>query len=236
MDWADDITYAVHDLEDFFRAGRVPLARIIEDAEELATFVSTATSRLSSKPGYDAAGAAEAFRDILKLGFTSVRHYRGAARDLAALHKTSSFLINRYASAVRVQGGDQPLHVPASIRHEVDMLKQLTWHYVIHDPSLATLQQGHTKIVELLFDALTEWLRVSESDGSTYRLPTRLRELYRITDEEEGSDVYQGDPARRRARAVADYISSLTEDQALDLHERLSGVAKHSVLDPWMAY
>src|SRR5207253_26039 len=39
MDWADDIAYAVHDMEDFYRAGMVPLNRLRSDGER-AEFVS----------------------------------------------------------------------------------------------------------------------------------------------------------------------------------------------------
>src|SRR5207244_1869960 len=42
MDWADDIGYAVHDLEDFYRAGLIPLDRIMSaDEKERGRFLST---------------------------------------------------------------------------------------------------------------------------------------------------------------------------------------------------
>ena len=34
MDWADDVTYAVHDLEDFYRAGLIPIHRLVNPAEQ----------------------------------------------------------------------------------------------------------------------------------------------------------------------------------------------------------
>ena len=51
MDWADDITYAVHDLEDFYRARLVPLDRLLTSARERKGFASGSIARWKDEGG-----------------------------------------------------------------------------------------------------------------------------------------------------------------------------------------
>jgi dGTPase len=237
MDWADDITYAIHDLEDFIRAGRVPMVALATDDVELAEFTSRAVDRLAKKhEDVDWATVVTNFADVVATEFAQFRNHSGTRDDLARLRSVCSRLINTYVSSIELAAEPEPLVVPATVRGEVELFKQLTWHYVIHDPALATLQEGQSQVVGNLFDTLLAWLRTAEKEEKTFRLPKRLLDLYRLTAEEPGHDAYGGNRDRRRARAVADYIASLTETQALDLNERLTGAGGHSVLDPWLTY
>jgi dGTPase len=247
MDWADDISYAVHDLEDFFRVGQIPLARLLDDATEREDFVAKAVADIQAKQtrGFKAELIPKAI-ETLKTLLQSVSDYRATPAHQRAVQELSRALINLYVGAVEVRDRDAPLAIGDSVRHEVLMLKQLTWQYVIYNPALATLQEGHVRVVRHLFERLTEWLEQADADETAgkkvmHRLPPRLVHWYRLTAEEEGAEDAYGKNEKeagpkRRARSVADYIASLTEVQALDLNERLHGSAPHSIMESWFRY
>lgn len=234
MDWADDVTYAVHDVEDFIRAGRIPMARLVYDSVERAAFAAEATARVAKKvPGMTKEAIAAEFNSLIAWAYRWMRSY--PASDLPRLRRTSSILINLFLGAVTLGTREEPLHVPPAIRAQVEMLKQLTWYYVIHDPALATLQRGHQRVVRGLFDDLMRWMPEEKRAGALHRLPRVLLERWEFTKSEQKDGDYPNKKARR-ARAVADYISSLTEDQAVDLYARLRGGADPSVLESWLDY
>jgi dGTPase len=236
MDWADDITYAVHDLEDFIRSGRVPIVSLATDPVELAEFLARATERLAKKhKDIDWGKVSVNFGDVLTAMFAQFQKHEGTAEHLAKLRSVSRKLIDNYVSAIFLDPGDEPLGVPKGLRGEVELFKQLTWHYVIHDPALASMQLGQARLVNKLFDELFEWLQDAEATRTEYRLPKRLWDLYVRTASEPGHETYVG-KAARQARSVADYIASLTETQTVDLYERLRGSGVHSVTDPWLRY
>jgi dGTPase len=230
MDWADDVAYAVHDVEDFYRAGLIPLDRLINNNTEQGTFLEGTIERLSRKRSVNPAEEEQlsnAFAEI-KLYIRAIDPYRGTRRQRAALRNSTSFFIDRYINAMELSGGrksDGPVSIDPELKREVTILKQLTWHYVIENPALETQQYGIRRVIETLFEAFSD-------AASSRRKWTMFPEGYREELQKIEDRVMEGDKEKERIRTVVDLIASMTEQQALKMHQRLIGVSLGSVLDP----
>ena len=163
MDWSDDVTYAVHDVEDFYRAGRIPLHLLSnnKDDRERNAFYDEVFKRRKGQGGvrnrYSRAELETAFEGLVVL-FEIDRPYAGTQEHRAKLRKFSSQCINMFVNAIRLRKPtpNNPCSVDIDPQYEkqVTMLKELTWHYVINAPSLATEQHGQRKVIRGLFECL----------------------------------------------------------------------------------
>ncbi len=228
VDWADDVAYAVHDLEDFYRAGLIPLDRLREleghSKEADACFESIwAYSRAQKTNPYSEGDLDQAFRRLVS-SHAFTQPYQGKRWQRASLRSMTASLISRYIDGLTLEAHDRAdarLHKDPELEIEVVVLKRLTWHYVIHNPSLATQEVGHRQIVADLFNVFAEAV---ESRQKRVLFPWSYRERL----EEVDAGVVQENPLR----LVVDYIASMTEQQATDMHRRVTGVSPGSALDP----
>ena len=127
--------------------------------------------------------------------------------------------MGRYVSATSIDGEQgYALQIDDQYRFEVDVLKQLTWRYVIARPSLASQQEGQVTVIRDLFKIL-----IDAMEGRRQRalLPQRAQE-----------SLLAQDTPRLRGRVACDLICSMTEQEAVRLHRRLTGVDIGSVIDP----
>ncbi|SDY69257.1 dGTPase [Geodermatophilus africanus] len=168
MDWADDITYATHDIEDFALDGSIPIAALHhrqegdgDDAffrpvnpEEFEAFWSYAETKLRAM---DKVTSAEAKREFQRLATLFPRRQPdGSRRAEAHLSRLSSHIITLTSQATSVNA------VGELERHEeivglVNALKQLTWYYVIDRPDVASAQRGQRKRLRALTLELVDW-------------------------------------------------------------------------------
>jgi dGTPase len=214
MDWADDITYAVHDMDDFYRAGLIPIDRLTGDPLERASF----ERYLHERHGQDGERYARAADRLFDAVLTSVRtRFAGLADERMNLRVVSSALISRYIAAPTL--ADQSEHavfeIPVSMRDEVTVLKDLTWCYIIERPSLAVIQEGHRRIVHSLYDMYSTALE----KGDRALLPPAFRE--------RAEDAHN--PAERE-RVVIDLIAGMTEASATEIYKQRLGVAQGSLI------
>ena len=228
MDFADDIAYAVHDMEDFYRTGLIPLDRLVKEDDEVDKFLDGTFSNLESNGRSAPFGKDEcksAFKEILGSA-PVVDPYSGSGEQRARLRSLTAALIGRYVKAIKLQDpGDtigRRVHIEEWAEIDLFVFKQLTWYYVINNSALASQQFGQRRIISQLFEIFNNAAGSNQLDIFPASYRERMEELIR-------NGRY--DVKEERVRVVADLLAGMTERQAIAMHQRLTGVWLGSVLD-----
>jgi len=228
MDWADDVTYALHDAEDFYRAGLIPLDRLAstDDNFERKRFLDGMYERpgLRRQMGDEPRIKVEQiFEDIIRM-FDIAEPYSGTREQRERLRWWSSFLIGRFVSAIELRdpiSDDEPfVEISQREKIEVTILKALTWFYVIYNPALATQQYGQRRMIRDLFEIFGSAANSSKDEDRNI-IPYAFQERLRQAEGDTSATV----------RLIADLIAGMTEQGLVKLHKRLTGADMGSVLD-----
>jgi dGTPase len=217
----------VHDLEDLFRAGLIPAERLKLDSREREAFAEWVRDRWRSHGrDVDEQDIADALAKVLTLlGIHAP--YNGSTVQRVNLRYFTSALIKRYVERTSIAFDTEGwrLDIRPAARLEVDVLKQLTWRFVIERPALASQQYGQRRVIRQIFNAYMEAADSSCKTTPVSLLPPRTAEAMIWLRQSGGSTSYL------RTRLVCDAICSLTEDEAVRLHARLTGQSLGSVMD-----
>jgi dGTPase len=212
MDWADDVAYSVHDLEDGLQAGLITMGALRDQSERNAVAALTAAE-------YCAPGSVtvdelcEIFGGLLMLPWWPSA-VDGGLDSLAALKNLTSELIGRFCSsaqAATLAAGppgvpltrySADLVVPRQQRLECALLKGVTAQYVMARAGAAQSQAREREVIAELAAAVLA------------AAPDVLDPVFRPAFAAAGSD-------QERLRVVVDQIASLTDTSAIAWHHRL---------------
>ncbi|MBO4164538.1 deoxyguanosinetriphosphate triphosphohydrolase [Micromonospora antibiotica] len=212
MDWADDVAYSVHDVEDGIHGGYVSLRPLLNDPDERAALCVDVAAVYSGESPDDLGGVlVELLADPV---LTPLAGYDGSHRAQVALKATTSVLTGRFVATVvgatRDRFGPGPHHryaadlvVPRRIRAQCALLKGIAWRYVMCRPDARTRYDRQR-------DVLTELVTVLVD-----RAPDALDPVFAPLWRQAGDD-----PAR--LRVIIDQVASLTDPAALTWHTHLT--------------
>lgn len=212
MDFADDVAYCVHDVEDAIVGGWLEPKEVLDVPSERQRFAEL--TRSWYVPDVDTDEILETLDRLRACPFW-VDSYDGRRSALAALKDMTSQLIGRFAEDAQratheAYGGGRltryaaDLRVPRETRLEVAVLKGLSAAYVMTARDRAEAYGDQRLLVEELVGMVSE------------RAPEALEPTFREDWNNAVDDA-------GRLRVIVDQVASLTDASAYLLHARLRG-------------
>ena len=209
MDWADDVAYSVHDVEDGVHSGYIRLADV--DEAERAALCGQAADSYSDRSPDELAPVLDALLELPAL--RDLAGYDASYRAQVASKRATSELTGRFVgaavTATRGRYGQGPMSryraelvVPAEVAAECALLKAIALRYVMRRPGVDEMLARQRRMLVELVAALY--------DGGGDALAPVMREAWRAA----GDD-------RARLRVVIDQVAQLTDTSAIGWHDQL---------------
>jgi dGTPase len=237
MDVADDITYAIHDLRDFYLVGVLDIGQVIDDllmAHRTLTRADFDFSQVTNHSSAILQGAADLQKkkpsvfkhasyaqSLMKIADELATEFRGPFDGTTLL---SAFVKQFFSSRIKdilrslrvstVPTIERPfVFIEDAQWHDVQVLKHISQERVIGSPVVGLQERSQLAALKSLLDGLEAWATSVKRLGC---LPQPLA-FYVANIEQRDA----GAPALRRA--ICDYVCSFTDDECVQLASHMSG-------------
>lgn len=239
MDFADDVTYSVHDLEDFYLAGLIPLHTLGTNKVEFNQFIKKWRDSLPDSyikeqlesintETLEEEDEEKGLKGRLKRFLYNYYIENYTPGFIEQIKRGSSVLIQQYIQSVSLRdsyGEYGYLERDKDKEIELQFLQQIVRKYVIDNPRLTTQQFGQRKIVGTLFEIYKEAIETERIN----LIPVRFLKdgsFQGFLDTENKKTIEQ-----QKVRMAIDIVASFSEFEAVTMYRRLAGMDQGSVMD-----